>query len=195
MKRTFDILLSLTSLLVLLPLFVVVAVLIKLNMPGPVFFRQVRIGRHGKPFRIVKFRSMVVNRDATSITLDGDRRITPLGRFLRRSKIDELPQLWNILIGHMSFVGPRPDVPGYADQLSGEDRIILSVRPGLTGPDSVAYPEEESLLARQADPDTYYDQVLYPEKVRINREYLQQRTFWSDLGIIWRTFLWLFFKK
>ncbi|MBW6499635.1 MAG: sugar transferase, partial [Bacteroidales bacterium] len=115
--------------------------------------------------------------------------------FLRRSKIDELPQLWNILIGHMSFVGPRPDVPGYADQLQGHDRIILGVRPGLTGPDSLAYPDEESLLARQPNPEEYYDQVLYPEKVRINREYLQRRTFWSDLGIIWKTFLWVLFKK
>lgn len=195
MKRTFDFLLSLTSLLLLLPVFLVVAVLIKLSMPGPVFFRQLRIGRYGKPFRIVKFRSMVVNREAISITLEHDRRITPLGRFLRRSKIDELPQLWNILLGDMSFVGPRPDVPGYADQLQDHDRILLSARPGLTGPDSLAYPDEESLLAAQPNPEEYYDQVLYPDKVRINREYLQRRSFWSDLGIILKTFLWVLFKK
>lgn len=195
LKRGFDFLLSFFALLILLPLFLVVGLIIKLSMPGPVFFRQKRIGRKGKPFSIYKFRSMVVNRDDISITLEGDRRITPFGKFLRRSKIDELPQLWNILKGDMSFVGPRPDVPGYADELKGEDRILLEFRPGLTGPDSLAYPEEEGLLARQPDPHRYYVEVLYPEKVRINRKYLQNHSFWKDLKILWRTALWALGRK
>lgn len=194
MKRTFDIILSLVCLLVLMPLFLAVTAAIKASMPGPVFFKQSRIGRHGKSFRIIKFRSMVVNREPVSITLESDRRITPLGRYLRKSKIDELPQLWNILIGQMSFVGPRPDLPGYADQLTGHDRIILSLRPGLTGADSLAYPAEESILANQPNPEMYYNKVLYPEKVRINKEYVLNRSFWGDVKIIWNTFLWLIRK-
>ena len=195
LKRGFDFLLSLLALLVLLPLFLVVGLIIKISMPGPVFFRQKRIGLGAKPFYIYKFRSMLVNRDNISITLEGDRRITPFGKFLRRSKIDELPQLWNILKGDMSFVGHRPDVPGYADQLKGEDRILLKFRPGLTGPDSLAYPEEETLLAQKPDPGRYYDEVLYPEKVRINREYFQNHSFLKDLKILWKTALWVFTRK
>ena len=153
-------------------------------MPGPVLFRQTRIGFGGKPFVILKFRSMRVNKSTVSITLSSDTRVTPLGRFIRKTKIDEFPQLWNILKGEMSVVGPRPDVPGYSDKLTGTDQQLWTVRPGLTGLDSITYPNEESILDQQADPQKYYDEVLWPHKVRINLHYIKTRSFWMDLGII-----------
>src|SRR5690606_5976569 len=136
----------------------------------------------GKPFHIVKLRTMRDGpKDPHAVTAQGDPRITRSGAFLRRSKIDELPQLWNVLVGDMSLVGPRPDVPGYADQLEGEDRIILSVRPGITGPATVKYRNEEALLGGQPDAVRYNREVIWPDKVRINREYLGQRSFRNDL--------------
>lgn len=187
MSRFTQLILSLIALLLLSPLFLLVAASIKVSMPGPVFFRQNRIGRQGRIFRIYKFRSMRLNDEQTSITIQDDERITPFGRFLRNSKIDELPQLLNILKGEMAIVGPRPDVPGYADRLEGEDRIILQVRPGLTGADSVAYPDEESLLAMQKNPEEYYNQVLYPAKVALNVTYVKTRTCLGDWRIIFKT--------
>ncbi len=195
MKKAFDILFSIVGLICLSPLFVVVAIVIKITMPGPVFFKQMRIGYLGKPFTIYKFRSMVINKSSVSVTLKSDRRITPFGSFLRNSKIDEFPQLWNILIGDMSFVGPRPDVPGYADQLEGEEKIILSVKPGLTGLDSVKYPDEEEILHDQKDPEKFYDEVLYPDKVRININYIEHKSFMLDLRIIMNTLLGRKFKE
>ncbi len=195
MKKAFDILFSIVGLICLSPLFVVVAIVIKITMPGPVFFKQMRIGYLGKPFTIYKFRSMVINKSSVSVTLKSDRRITPFGSFLRNSKIDEFPQLWNILIGDMSFVGPRPDVPGYADQLEGEEKIILSVKPGLTGLDSVKYPDEEEILHDQKDPEKFYDEVLYPDKVRININYIEHKSFMLDLRIIVNTLLGRKFKE
>lgn len=156
-------------------------------MPGPVFFRQIRIGYRCKPFTIFKFRSMIVNQSELSVTLKSDNRITTFGRFLRKSKTDELPQLWNILIGEMSFVGPRPDVPGYSDKLLGEDQLLWTVKPGLTGLDSISYPNEEELLDKLPNPQRYYDEVLWPDKVRINVGYIKNRTFWYDVKIIWKT--------
>lgn len=158
-------------------------------MPGPVLFRQTRIGFGGRPFTIYKFRSMKVNRSKVSITLSNDKRITPLGRFLRKSKIDELPQLWNILRGDMSVVGPRPDVPGYSDKLQGGDQLLWTVRPGLTGLDSISYPNEESILDQQPDPQKYYDEVLWPDKVRLNLAYIKNRSFVMDIAIILFTLL------
>lgn len=187
MSRFTQLILSLIALLLLSPLFLIIAISIKVSMPGPVFFRQSRIGRHGRIFRIYKFRSMRLNDERTSITIQDDERITPFGRYLRNSKIDELPQLLNILKGEMAIVGPRPDVPGYADRLEGEDRIILQVRPGLTGADSVAYPDEESLLAMQKNPEEYYNQVLYPAKVALNVTYVKTRTCLGDWRIIFKT--------
>ena len=172
------------ALLLLMPLLLLVSLLIKLTMPGPVLFRQTRIGFGGRPFTIYKFRSMKVNRSKVSITLSSDNRITPLGRFLRRSKIDELPQLWNILRGDMSVVGPRPDVPGYSDKLQGSDQLLWTVRPGLTGLDSISYPDEETILDQQPDPQKYYDEVLWPDKVRLNLVYIKNRSFWMDIAII-----------
>lgn len=146
-KWLFDRFASLIGLLVLWPVLVVVAVLIKLQMPGPVFFKQKRVGKNGKIFTMVKFRSMTVDHGGSSVSVAGESRITPLGAKLRKYKLDELPELWNVLKGDMSFVGPRPDVPGYADALEGEDREILSLRPGITGPASLKYRDEEDLIA------------------------------------------------
>lgn len=187
-KRLFDIVFSILGLVLLLPVLAVVAFLIKLRMPGgPIFYRQQRVGRHGELFTMVKFRSMQVGKDASSVSVAGEARITPLGAQLRKWKLDELPELWNVLKGEMSFVGPRPDVPGYADWLQGEDRVILELRPGITGPASLKYRDEEVILAGVENPQAYNDEVLYPDKVRINREYYYNRTFWGDVLIILMT--------
>ena len=158
-------------------------------MPGPVFFCQQRVGRNGKMFRLVKFRTMRRGTAGGNITVRGDNRITPVGAFLRRYKLDELPELWNVLKGDMSFVGPRPDVPGYADVLGGVERRILEIRPGITSPASMKYNNEEDILAMQPDPVHYNDRVIYPDKVRINLEYMHRRNFWLDLKIIVYTVL------
>jgi lipopolysaccharide/colanic/teichoic acid biosynthesis glycosyltransferase len=190
LKRIFDILASFFGLLVLWPVFLVVAILIKLKMgAGPVLFTQKRVGRHGKLFTMVKFRTMHANHDGSSISVKGESRITPLGATLRKYKLDELPELWNVLKGGMSFVGPRPDVPGYADKLTGEERKILELRPGITGPASMKYSNEEEILAQQDDPVKYNDEVIYPDKVRINLAYLQNRTFRGDIKLIVYTVL------
>ena len=152
------------------------------------FFTQQRVGRNGRVFRVIKIRTMRVGTGLdTTVTTGHDPRITPLGRLFRWAKIDELPQLINVLLGQMSFVGPRPDVPGYADALEGEDRVILTVRPGITGPATLKYRDEETLLAGVADPERYNREVIFPDKVRINREYVQQWSLRKDLGYIWRT--------
>lgn len=188
MKRLFDITASLFGLLVLWPLLLVVAVAIRIEMPdGPVLFRQKRVGQYGRLFTLVKFRTMTVNHDESSVSVAGDSRITPLGAFLRRRKLDELPELWNVLRGDMSFVGPRPDVPGYADRLQGEERRILELRPGITGPATLKYRNEEELLAAQPDAQRYNDEIIYPDKVRINLKYLKNRTFAGDIKIILQT--------
>ena len=153
-------------------------------MPGPVFFQQMRVGKDAVLFKMIKFRTMTINHSGSTISVKGERRITPLGAVLRKYKLDELPELWNILIGDMSFVGPRPDVPGYADKLEGEDRLLLSIRPGLTGAASLKFSNEEELLALQDDPVKYNDEVLYPEKVRINNNYVRHMSFGLDLRII-----------
>lgn len=152
------------------------------------FFRQPRIGRDGRPFGVLKLRTMrpVAGLDST-VTAAGDPRITRLGAWLRRTKLDELPQLWNVLVGDMSLVGPRPDVPGFADELVGEDRIVLSVRPGITGPATLAFRDEEALLAAQDDPERYNRETIWPEKVRINRAYVERWRLRDDLRVLWRT--------
>jgi lipopolysaccharide/colanic/teichoic acid biosynthesis glycosyltransferase len=152
------------------------------------FFTQDRVGRDGRIFRVIKIRTMrEIPGMSTTVTTGRDQRITPLGRFWRKSKIDELPQLINVFKGDMSFVGPRPDVPGYADRLQGDDRIVLSVRPGITGPATLKYRDEEALLAEQADPERYNNEVLWPDKVRINREYVENWSFLGDVRYIWET--------
>lgn len=185
MKILFDKTAAFFGLLLLSPILLVVTILIRLKMPGgPVIFRQQRVGRHGKLFTIYKFRTMTTGHQGSSVSVAGEARITPLGAVLRRYKIDELPELWNVLKGDMSLVGPRPDVPGYADKLVGDDREILLLRPGITGPASLKYRNEEELLATVDNPQEYNDTVIYPDKIRINRYYLHHYSFWKDIQMI-----------
>ena len=193
LKWIFDKLTSLFGLLFLSPVLLVVAILIKVKMPGPILFCQKRVGQYGKLFTVYKFRSMTVNAEAsvasrdseaTSIASTEQYRITPLGEKLRRYKLDELPELWNVLKGDMSFVGPRPDVPGYADQLQGEERDILKLKPGITGPASLKYRNEEELLASVENPAQYNDEVIFPDKVKLNLYYLKNYSFIKDIQMI-----------
>ncbi len=184
-KLVFDRGASLFGLIFLFPVLLVIALLIRIKMSGgPIIFKQQRVGQYGRLFTMYKFRSMMVNHSGSSISIQGESRITPLGAKLRKYKLDELPELWNVLIGDMSFVGPRPDVPGYADKLEGENRRVLLLKPGITGPASLKYRNEEELLAQQEDPQKYNDEVLFPDKVRINIEYLDHWSFWNDIKII-----------
>lgn len=188
MKYLFDRVISLLGLVCLSPLLLLLALLIKVKMPdGPVFYSQRRVGRKGKLFTMYKFRSMKVGSDLSSISVAGESRITPLGAVLRKYKLDELPELWNVFIGDMSFVGPRPDVPGYADVLEGDDRLILNLRPGITGPASLKYANEEEILSLVEDPCKYNDEVIFPDKVRINLDYYYNHTFIGDIKIIFQT--------
>ena len=190
LKWLFDRTVSLIGLLFLWPVLAVVAILIKMKMPGgPAFFTQKRVGRNGRLFTMHKFRSMTVSHSGSSVSVAGEARITPLGATLRKYKLDELPELWDVLIGNMSFVGPRPDVPGYADQLKGDDRRVLELRPGITGPESLKYRDEEELLAKVDNPIEYNDTVIYPDKVRINLYYLNHYSFIKDIQMILCTVL------
>lgn len=185
LKWIFDRVASFFGLLFLWPILLIVAILIRVKMPGgPVIFTQKRVGKGGKLFTMYKFRSMMVGHGGSSVSVAGETRITPLGAKLRKFKLDELPELWNVLIGDMSFVGPRPDVPGYADKLTGSDRAVLKLKPGITGPASLKYRNEEEILARQSDPIRYNDEVIYPDKVRININYMKHWSFLLDLKII-----------
>ena len=189
-KSLFDRGASFFGLILLSPVLLVVALLVRIKMPGgPIIFKQERVGRHGKLFTMYKFRSMTVGHSGSSISVKGESRITLLGTKLRKYKLDELPELWNVLVGDMSFVGPRPDVPGYADKLEGGDRRMLLLKPGITGLASLKYRNEEELLAEQEDPQKYNDEVLFPDKVRINIEYLEHWSFWNDIKIIVYTVL------
>lgn len=190
LKFFFDCVASLLGLLILSPVLVIIGILIRIKMPGgPVLFKQRRVGQYGRLFTMYKFRSMTVNHSGNSISVKGENRITPFGAMLRKCKLDELPELWNVFIGDMSFVGPRPDVPGYADKLEGDDRRMLLLKPGITGPASLKYRNEEELLAEQENPQKYNDEVLFPDKVRINIEYLDNWSFWNDIKIIIYTVL------
>ena len=186
MKRIFDIVASGIGLILLSPLFVILAIWIKCDSIGPVFYKQVRVGRNNMDFQLFKFRSMRVGSDKKGlITVGGhDPRITRSGYYIRKYKLDEFPQLINVFKGDMSLVGPRPDVPGYADNLQGGDRRMLLLKPGITGPASLKYRNEEELLAGQDNPQKYNDEVLFPDKVRINIEYLDNWSFWNDIKII-----------
>lgn len=189
-KEIFDRTAAGMGLLLLWPLLGAVALAILLKMPdGPVLFRQKRVGQYGRLFTLVKFRTMKMNHGGSAVSVAGEARITPLGRFLRKYKLDELPELWNVLVGDMSLVGPRPDVPGYADRLEGRDRELLRLKPGITGPATLKYRNEEELLAAQPNPQQYNDKVIYPDKVRINLDYLAHRSFLGDIRIIIQTLL------
>ena len=188
MKRIFDIIASSFGLFLLSPVFILLSIVIKLASAGTVFFIQERVGKDGEIFKMIKFRSMQMNQKSRStISVKGDTGVTKVGSFLRRYKLDELPELWNVLVGDMSLVGPRPDVPGYADFLRGEDRNILKLKPGITGPASLKYSKEEEILAQQKNPQAYNDEVIYPEKVRINLDYYYNQTIWLDIKIIFAT--------
>ena len=204
LKFIFDRVVALVGLLFLWPVLLVVAILVKIKMPGgPAFFVQKRVGRGGKLFNCHKFRSMTVKHSGSSVSVAGDSRITPFGAKLRHYKIDELPELWDVLIGNMSFVGPRPDVPGYADKLEGDDRDVLKLRPGITGPATLKYRLEDEMISeyvakKQAEGDTrpmqeiaieYNDKVIYPDKVRLNCYYYRHYSFVKDIEMIFATVL------
>lgn len=190
LKYIFDRIMALIGLLLLSPVLLTISLLILWKMPnGPVLFRQKRVGQHAKLFTMIKFRTMYVDHNGPCISIAGEARITPLGKILRRYKLDELPELWNVLIGDMSFVGPRPEVPGYADNLQGDDRKILELKPGITGPATLKYKRIEDLLASQENPQEYNDNVIYPEKTRLNLEYYHNHTFWGDIRYILKTIL------
>lgn len=204
LKWFFDRLVALLGLLFLWPVLVVVAILVKIKMPGgPVFFVQDRVGKDGRIFRCHKFRTMRVKHNGSSVSVAGDSRITPLGAVLRHYKLDELPELWDVLVGNMSFVGPRPDVPGYADKLTGDDRDVLKLRPGITGPATLKYRLEDEMISeyvasRQTEGDSrpmqeiateYNDTVIYPDKVRLNCYYYRHYSFLKDIEMIFATVL------
>ncbi len=192
-KRSFDLAVSAIGLVFASWLIAIAWLLATIDTKANGFFMQQRVGRHGRLFTAVKVRTMRSTSEMSStVTTSEDPRITRLGRFWRRSRIDELPQLFNVFVGQMSFVGPRPDVPGFADQLRGDNRIILSVRPGITGPATLKYRDEEKLLASVEDPEVYNRDVIYPDKVRLNREYVENWSFCQDIGYILET---LFGKK
>lgn len=187
-KRCFDFMLSLFGLCLTSWLIILAWIIASIDTRSNGFFLQKRVGKNGKLFTVIKIKTMrPLTGMNTTITKDGDPRITKWGRFFRKTKIDELPQLINVLIGQMSFVGPRPDVPGYADRLVGDDRRVLSIRPGITGPATLAYRNEEEILANQEDPEKYNNEVIYPDKVRINLEYIDNWSLKKDIYYIYKT--------
>ena len=187
-KRALDILAATAGLILLSPVFGLVACCIKLTSRGPVLFRQVRIGKDGRPFRILKFRSMMQSSIGDlKITVAGDSRVTRVGKFLRRHKVDELPQLWNVIRGQMSLVGPRPEVPVYIEEYTREQRMVLSVRPGITDSASLAYRHEEEILANQGSPEQFYRTQILPDKLARNKAYLEKITLRNDIRIILKT--------
>lgn len=204
LKWLFDRVVAFVGLCFLWPVLLIVAIMVKVKMPGgPAFFVQKRVGRNGRLFNCHKFRSMTVKHSGSSVSVAGDSRITPFGAKLRHYKIDELPELWDVLIGNMSFVGPRPDVPGYADKLQGDDRDVLKLRPGITGPATLKYRLEDEMISEyvakcQAEGDKrpmqeiateYNDNVIYPDKVRLNCYYYRHYSFWKDMEMIFATVL------
>ena len=187
-KRTFDFSAALLGLLVSWWLILIAFLAASLDTRSNGFFIQNRVGKDGNIIRVVKIKTMRPDsRTTTTVTRSGDPRITPLGRFFRKTKIDEVAQLWNVLLGHMSFVGPRPDVPGYADKLIGVERAVLSLRPGITGPATLKYRDEEEILAAQDAPEQYNREVIYPDKVQINLQYIREWSFLGDLRYILAT--------
>ena len=187
-KRLFDFCSSLIGLIVLMPVLILISVTIKISSSGPVLFCQRRVGKDGKLFTLIKFRSMTVQQESNSTaTVRGDVRITKIGVFLRKYKLDELPELWNVIKGEMSLVGPRPDVPGYADKLVGKDRNVLNLRPGITGTASLKYANEEEILAAQENPQKYNDEIIFPDKVKVNLDYYENQSLWLDIKIIFAT--------
>ena len=187
-KRAFDIVCSFLGLAILSPILLTVSVLVGVTSPGGVFFRQVRIGKDGKPFRIFKFRSMRKDNAGLKITTGNDSRITPVGRLLRKSKVDELPQLINVLVGDMSFVGPRPEVADYVDLYTPYQRQVLQVRPGITGLASIRFRNENDLLTASDDPNRTYVEQIMPRKIDLDLEYIPHASVFYDIKLIFQTF-------
>lgn len=196
MKRVFDVIASGLGLIVLSPLFLILAIWIKLDSKGPVFYRQVRVGRYNRDFRIFKFRSMRVGSDKGSlVTIGGrDSRVTKSGYWIRKFKLDELPQLINVFIGDMSLVGPRPEVRHYVDYWTPEQMHVLDVRPGITDPASIKFRNENELMELAEDPEKYYIEVIMQEKIKLYLEYVEKHNFFYDLGLIFKTF-WVIVKE
>lgn len=190
MKRLFDIIACGLGLIVLSPIFLVLAIWIKLDSKGPVFYRQVRVGLNNKDFRIFKFRSMRVGADKGSLVTIGGRdpRVTRSGYWIRKFKLDELPQLINVFVGDMSLVGPRPEVRHYVDYYTSEQMHVLDVRPGITDPASIKFRNENELMEKAEDPEKYYIEVIMQEKIKLYLEYVEKHNFWYDLGLIFKTF-------
>ncbi len=190
MKRLFDIVASGLGLIVLSPLFLILTIWIKLDSKGPIFYRQVRVGRNNKDFRIFKFRSMRVGSDKGSLVTIGGRdpRVTRSGYWIRKFKLDELPQLINVFIGDMSLVGPRPEVRHYVDHWTPEQLHVLDVRPGITDPASIKFRNENELMEKAEDPEKYYIEVIMQEKIKLYLEYVENHSFWGDIGLIFKTF-------
>lgn len=191
LKRLFDIISSFFGLVAVSPVLLAIAILIKKEDRGPVFYRGVRVGRFGRPFKIFKFRTMVLNAEKLGgpSTADDDPRITRVGKFIRKYKLDELPQLINVLKGDMSIVGPRPEVQMYVDMFTEEEKGILSVRPGITDWASIWNPDEGAILAGSPDPERTYKETIRPEKIRLQLKYVRERSFWNDLKIIAQTII------
>jgi lipopolysaccharide/colanic/teichoic acid biosynthesis glycosyltransferase len=187
LRRLLDVTVAGMLLLVLAPLLGVLAVLVRATTTGPALFRQIRVGRNGRPFVLLKLRTMRADAPGPAITSGGDPRITHLGAWLRRTKLDELPQLWNVLRGDMSLVGPRPELPHYVARYTAAQRTVLRARPGLTDPASLAWADEAATLGRFAEPDRAYVEVVVPSKIALSLAYLERRTVWSDLVIVMRT--------
>ncbi|MFL0352523.1 sugar transferase [Xanthomarina sp. GH4-25] len=190
-KRLFDIIFSFVGIALLLPILLIIAFLIKIESKGSLFYLQTRVGKHHKDFKIFKFRTMLVDSDKKGLLTLGDRdpRITKIGYFLRKYKLDELPQLINVLIGNMSFVGPRPEVRKYVNYYSKEDDIIFSVKPGITDYASISFRNEAELLKTTNNPETYYIEHILPEKLKLNKEYINSNNLFTDLKIIFKTFI------
>lgn len=186
MKRLFDVALAAVALVVLSPVLVVIAAAVLMTSSGPAIFRQTRIGKHSVPFTLLKFRTMRTSTSDLEMDFAG-KRVTRVGAFLRRTKLDELPQLWNIVVGHMSFVGPRPELPQYVERFRAEYAELLQVRPGLTDPASIAFPDEETRLRNAGDPETAYIHTILPQKIALSRDYLRRRSLVSDLVILLRS--------
>lgn len=188
-KRCFDIFFSLLGILLLLWLFLIIAIAIKCSSKGPVLFKQERVGMHGKTFKIWKFRSMIVDAEAKGmqITTDGDNRITKVGKFIRKTKIDELPQLFNVISGKMSIVGPRPEVPKYVAMYNDEQLRVLSVKPGITDLASIEFRNENDLLDGDEDPERKYIEEIMPAKLALNLKYIEKAGFFYDIGLIFKT--------
>lgn len=187
-KRAFDLVVATIGLLLTGWIIIISAIIARFDTGLSGFFMQNRVGMGGKVFKVIKLRSMkMVEGVTTTVSTDHDPRITKMGRIWRKTKIDELPQLINVFLGQMSFVGPRPDVPGFADALTGDDRVILSIRPGITGPATLFYRNEEEILAGQDDPEAYNREVIWPKKVHLNKQYIEEYNFWKDIGYIIKT--------